>query len=263
MPQRFREKQFAEYADAFGIGYSIDMHKGSRNKDVLVDRQNQRIEIKANADLGEMHSLDFSSWLPFASREYKISSNIMDYILVPVITIPSDLPNRNGVAFPLKELTKFSIDQGRLAYKTFAGKPVHIEHANEDPTKAIGVIVDATLRKLDGFAGGKVWKLVELLAIDRSKDKLLASRIVSGDMNCYSMGAWVGGYQCSICNAEMGNCGHLHPREMRDFYEIDGKLCYRKVRDIVGFETSSVQTPAYVSAIQTRLFDHNGLEVRT
>lgn len=261
MPQqKFNGGHFAEYADAMGVGYAIDVHRGVRNRDVILDRKHHKLEIKANADLGEMRTLDFDAWLPFASKEYHTSSNITDYILVPVITMPSDLPNRNGVGFPLTQLTKFNIEQGRIAYKTFAGKPMHIEHDNQDPTKAVGIIVDAAMRKMANYGSGKVWKLLELLAVDRTKNPTLAAKVISGEQNAYSMGAWVGGYDCGYCGAAMGECAHLHPNQPRDFYEINGSLVYRKVRDICGFETSAVEIPAYVSAIQTRIFDTNGLD---
>jgi hypothetical protein len=67
------------------------------------------------------------------------------------------------------------------------------------------------------------------------------------------MGAMVAGYSCSICNAEMGACLHLHPKQPYDFYEVEGKLCFRNVRGILGFETSGVEQPAFISALSDKV----------
>jgi hypothetical protein len=104
-----------------------------------------------------------------------------------------------------------------------------------------------------GYGSGKVWKLLELLAIDRSKDPVLARKVLDGEYNTYSMGAWVEGYTCSYCQAEMGKCAHLNPKQPVDFYELNGSLVYRQIMGMKGFETSVVGTPAYVSAISDNL----------
>ena len=43
---------------------------------------------------------DIDYRLSVASDTYKISKYIKDYVLVPVVVMPSDLTNRNKVAFP-------------------------------------------------------------------------------------------------------------------------------------------------------------------
>ncbi len=235
------QKQFVEYADAINFMDPIDMHRQSR-KGASIEVANQ---LRETAGI----QLDFPSWLPAAAKAYHISPNLSDYIMVPVVSIPAGLPNRNGVAFPLAELLAWSVDHGCQAYRTFNGKPVFIEHQNSDPTTAIGVIVDTSLRPMQGFGEGKIWKLVKLLAIDRNKGIEVADDIVRGDLNTYSMGAYVGRYSCSVCESDLGNCSHVDRRRMRDFYVThNGVLAFRNVHDIVGFETSSVRTPAFLSA---------------
>lgn len=243
--------RMAVYADAFGMVKPIDMHQMNKQKDLILS--SSHVEVRANMGDSSFQQVDFASWLPACSKEYKISADLMDYIFVPVITMPSTLPNRNGVGFPLRELLAFSCDEGRLGYQTFKGKRVHIEHKNENPHEAIGAIVDVALRPMAGYGQGKVFKLLELLAIDRSKDPTYANLVLSGEYNTYSMGAWVERYTCSYCEAEMGNCNHLHPRQPKDFYELNGKLVFRQVAGIKGFETSIVETPAYVSAISDHI----------
>ena len=243
----------AVYADARGYRPALDMHKQIRSKNIVTSSTN--VEM-VTADLGEssFQKLDFTSWLPFAAKDYIISPNPEDYVLVPVIAMPTDLPNRNGVGFPLKELARWRPDDGMLAYQTFKGKPVHIEHDNQDYTKAVGVIVDTSLVPFVGYGGGVLWKLLLLLAIDRSKDPVYAAKVLSGDINSYSMGAWVESYSCGYCGSSAShNCGHINLRRPRDFYVLNNRLVFRSVHGIKGFECSIVADPAYVTAISDKL----------
>lgn len=254
MRQQFNKDRFAVYCDAAGFTPGIiDVHRELKRKNIETAKERMLVTPNFSPKDKVNEKLDITTWLPFAAKKYEISPDIKDYFFVPVITIPSDLPNRNGVAFPLASLIEFSVEYGMQAYKTFKGKPVHLEHKNDVPKEAYGVIVDSFLRKMDGYGGGKVWKLLELLAIDRTKYPEMAQRILSGEMNSYSMGAWVTSYSCSICNAAMGKCAHLHPKQPLDFYPIDDKLCFRNVHGIGGFETSIVGTPAYSVAASDRL----------
>jgi hypothetical protein len=246
--------QMAVYADAIGLCKPIDMHQARKSKDLVMS--STHLEIKANMGDQSFQTVNFASWLPACAKVYEISPNVEDYIFVPIITMPSDLPNRNGVGFPLDQLTAFSIDEGRLGFETFKGKRVHLEHKNDVPKEALGVIVDVALRKMQGYGEGKVWKLLELLAIDRSKDPTYAKMILDGEMNSYSMGAWVESYICSYCREPMtenSHCQHLHPKKPKDFYELDGQLVYRLIQGMKGFETSIVATPAYLTAISDNL----------
>ncbi len=252
MRKKFSDGKHVEYSDAIGFGKcAIDVHRGLKNKDI--HRVKKTLVVKATYDprYGDnslQGKLDINSWLPFAAEKMCISSDISDYIFVPVFTIPSDLPNRNSVAFPAKALREYSVDAGMLGFQTFKGKPVHYEHDNEDPTKAYGVIADTSLRPLKGFGGGKVWKFLELLAIDRSKHADTANQILAGDFNSYSMGSMVGRYTCSICNSNItmkSQCGHVGKPGTVDFREFSGQLSFKNVWDIHGIETSIVATPAF------------------
>lgn len=220
----------------------IDVYKSIKRNDIEVANGN----IIATPNLGIDKSsipLDVATWLPFAAQAYNVSSDIKDYIIVPVLTLPSDIPNRNGVGFPLKELLKFTRDTGMPAYRTFKGKPCFYEHQNKDDSKARGVILDAYMKKANGYGNGKLWKVVALLSFDRTKDPVLCSDILSGKRNSYSMGALVGGYNCSYCMAPLGQCTHISSGV--NFSEIKGKLVYKLISDPKFIETSSVATPAY------------------
>lgn len=245
---------YAHYADAVRSPGVIDVHAAAKSKSLVLSAEGIDVRDAAARSLVGVQQLDFASWLPAAAKEYIISPNVEDYILTPVLTIPSDLPNRNCVGFPLNELLKFNVEAGRLAYKTFIGKPVHIEHDNEDPLKAIGVIVDAVIRPTANYGDGKMWRLFKLLAIDRTKNPFIAQKILARELNTYSMGAWVKNFTCSYCYAEIGKCNHLHASKPRDFYELNGKLVYRLCKEINGFETSVVFDPAYSVAASDVLF---------
>lgn len=199
--------------------------------------------------------LDYETWFPFAAKVYNISPNIDDYIITPVIIMCSDLPNRNGVAFPLSELVRFHQKLGRQSYKAWKGQPVHREHDNEHPERAYGVILDASLHKLAGYAKDKLWKVVLLLAIDKKKNPEIAQKILSGELRTYSMGALVDTFTCSYCGEEIGGCDHLNEDRPLDFYEKNGKLVFRNVQGIFPIETSIVEDPAYTVALSDVLME--------
>jgi hypothetical protein len=249
MAIQIKNDKSVEYADAHGFMPGvIDVHKTIKSKDTFKVKNNLIVKASYGEDRGSqfVEKLDVTTWLPFAAQKYDISSDIMDYIFIPVFTIPSGLPNRNGVAFPIQALTEFNLDRRMMGYKTFKGCPAHEEHDNEDPTKSQGVIADACLKRLEHYGQGKVWKLLELLEIDRSKYPAIASDYVSGERNSFSMGAMVGYYRCSYCNGIVGKCDHIDTRPGSvNFYEKDGKLVFKEVYDIDGIETSTVRVPAY------------------
>jgi len=69
-------------------------------------------------------------------------------------------------------------------------------------------------------------------------------------INAYSMGAWVSGYECSVCNQEVGTCDHVPQQDFRPtLTEEAGALAFKNCIGITGFELSSVGDPAWVSAI--------------
>lgn len=234
----------------------IDVFKESKRSGILTSAGPAAAPavVLDNADIRDVGvetgiPMDFGQWLPYCSPHYHISPDPKDFVLVPVIIMPSDLPNRNGVAFPLSELVKFNPELGVQAFKTWKGKPTHLDHKNEDITKAYGVIVDSSLRKLVGFNEGRLWKVLAFLAFDRSKHADLCQRILEGDINSYSMGAWIAQYDCSYCGEQVGKCDHLHKNKPGEMYQKDHKLVFRNCVGIEGFETSAVETPAYISAI--------------
>lgn len=214
--------------------------------------------VASAVDGDSLHKVitDAPKWLPFAAEKYLLSPDIKDYVLVPVIILPSDLPNRNKVAFPFTELTSFNPEAGMLSYQTWKGKPTYVEHVNRDYTKAKGVIFDASLQRMP-HRMGNLWKLVSLCGFDRTKDPILANNIQEGVEVNYSMGALVTRYTCSVCGAEGHNkeslgCGSAHVTPKGPFKLHTAKsgmrLGHYNAHNITGFEVSSVKVPAWPSA---------------
>ena len=208
--------------------------------------------VATASDNSDRAEIDIS-YLAAAAEMYNISPRISDYVLVPVSTVLSDLPNTNGDAMTREELLKFNPQQGRIAYKTWIGKPTFLEHANQVLPGAKGIILDTYMRALSQYGG--LLSLVKLLAFDRSKDPQLVNAILRKMINTYSMGVNFSAYRCSISGrvftakdapGEYTDLG-MPPRLIR----VGGndRVAYRQLINLEGFETSAVGTPAYFCAI--------------
>lgn len=194
--------------------------------------------------------------LPFAARELEISTNPRDYLIYPVPIMYSDLPNRNGFAFPLSELTAWNVELGRQAYKGWAGMPMFEEHRSDDHKKALGIVIDTSLRKLVGYGKDKYWKVLALAAVDRTKNKELAEKLYEGEISTYSMGAYVEYTTCSYCGAISGKCTHV-PESNSEvcMYVKNGELVYKNVHKVKPYELSVVVDPAFGTAQHTVRLD--------
>ncbi len=238
---------------------AVDLHKEFSRKNAAVGKDG-RVRLRKgviSSTAPSAQKLDITEWLPFCAGAYKISPNIEDYVFVPVFLIPSELPNRNGVAFPLKTLLEFNVEHGRIAYKTLIAKPIHYDHDNQDPTRAYGVIADVFLRRLHGYGNNMVYKVMALLAIDRSKYPDIAQKVLSNELNSYSMGSWVDHYTCSYCQSVVGECDHIQEKNPVCFYELGGRLVFKNMHGAVFFETSIVPEPAWPMALNDNLMNWN------
>ncbi|WP_428957930.1 ParB/RepB/Spo0J family partition protein [Streptomyces sp. cg35] len=113
--------------------------------------------------------------------------------------------NDNHDEFPATEIAK--------AYATFVGKPVFVNHHNENHRRARGVIIDAALhedRNPDGTPD--TWAEV-LMEIDAKQFPKLAKAIIAGDIDRTSMGCDVERSVCSACGNEATTpaeyCAHI------------------------------------------------------
>jgi hypothetical protein len=99
--------------------------------------------------------------------------------------------NDNFDEFPAEEIKK--------AYRTFVGKPVFVNHHNENHRRARGVIIDAALhedRNPDGSPD--TWAEV-LMEVDAVRFPKLAKAILAGHIDRTSMGTDVAMAKCSYC----------------------------------------------------------------
>lgn len=212
------------------------------------------LELNKNSEIANVLQteipIDFHNLIQYAAQEYRISNNPSDYVIVPVPIIITDTPNRNGVSFPAKEIAQFSPEHGMPYFKTWSGKPCFREHENKDPRKAKGIVLDTVMNKVRNYPG--FYKIITLLAFDRTKDEELYNSIRQGNDNSYSMGAYVGVYRCSLCgalsHAKKATCSHIDPQRV-NFYDVNGNLVYREALQAQGFEVSSVDVPAFPAAV--------------
>lgn len=242
-----------------------------------------QVKAKTNDDVsdnsGKYVAVEESigDWLPLVAKTYNISENIRDYVKLPVTILVSEIPNRNGMAFPTEELTRFLRYQqasngelflsNNIAYKTWVMCPVFKEHRSEDDTKAKGVVFDVSLEELPCKSNkGEInlMKVVALVGIDRTKDPILANKLEAGEINTFSLGSFFNDANCSICGKSLndnidddGNyvgCNHVRYSETEPWvpkvYDINGKteLAYWKIKQFVGQEISVVSDPAYYCA---------------
>ncbi len=235
---------------SFSIGCApVEMHKA--------DIQGNGVALTEQQAGGTARLLDANLWLPKAAKHYHISADIRDYIIVPVPSIITSIPNTNGDSVSFAQLTEFNPEYGMQAYRTWVGKPTHVEHANKDITKAKGVILDTYMRPIPRHP--KFAKLVKLMAFDRTKDAFLVNNILKREVSTYSMGMWYSSYTCPICGVRVGKgigmpCQHTRPR--RPTYQLpDGRLAYRMCENVLGFETSVVLDPAYIVAQSDIVWD--------
>jgi hypothetical protein len=216
-----------------------------------INTVNQSEEIlDGEKDKDVLATLDYQTWLPFASKTYKISPNLEDYLIVKTIICPSEIPNRNGIAFPVSELVKFSPPPtNRMVYKAWTGCPVHEEHDNEVHEKAYGVIFDTSLHKIENYGGGKIWKVVGLIGIDKTKNPDIAQQILNGEINTYSMGCEATYFTCSYCGTQCTSkswCNHIRSTKevnWTNYKDYDGSshLAFLNAHDLTPIEISIVK----------------------
>lgn len=183
-------------------------------------------------------------WLSAAASTYGISADIRDYIIPIVPIVTSDIPNRNLQAFGFEELSKFDWMKGHMVYQSFIGKMTAANHVNDDPSHSRGVIFDASLQYVPRY---DVWKVVLLCGFDRTKDRELVRDILNRKRTGYSMGALVETFECSVC-------GQDHECRCTKGSIVKGKLAYQLCKGVNYIETSSVESPADITAIGENLY---------
>lgn len=225
------------------------------------------VTVDLEKDQSPLLDLDYRTWLPYSAKTYKISPHIEDYILVITPICPSDIPNRNGIGFPLNELVAFQPPpMNRQVYAAWKGCPVHLEHDNEVHERAYGVILDTKFTPITGYGKSKLWKVMGLLAIDKNKNPDIAQKVLNKEINTYSMGALVEGFSCSYCgtqvqriNGRLFHCNHISGDPQRVDWKLiqDAKgshVAYKRAHNITPIECSIVGSPAWSPALSDEVF---------
>ena len=127
--------------------------------------------------------------------------------------------NDNFDEFPAEEIKK--------AYKTFIGKPVFVNHHNENHRRARGVIIDAVLHEDTGPDGRPdTWSEV-LMEVDAIQFPKLADAIQKGHIDRTSMGTDVQYSICSACGNKATSpaeyCAHIPRQKGQRLYKADPK----------------------------------------
>lgn len=186
------------------------------------------------------------------------------YLYVQTRAISSRV-NKNGDGWPSTALKE--------AYSTFEGRPVFVDHNNDDPDRTRGVVVwsnlhiEDDLEKIstadDYYASAPNEHLpptwIELLIeVDAQEFPKLAKRIVDGDIDAVSMGANIEATVCSVCAHKATSpseyCAHIKKKGAE--FEIESstgeKIRKRSYEDCYGvnfFEISFVFDPADETAL--------------
>ncbi|MGW1436853.1 hypothetical protein ACWD7M_16580 [Streptomyces griseus] len=103
----------------------------------------------------------------------------------------SSRTNDNHDEFPAAEIA--------AAYQTFIGKPVFVNHVNENHRRARGVIIDAALHEDKNPDGTPDTWVEVLMEVDSRKFPKLAKAILKGEVDRTSMGCDVERSVCSAC----------------------------------------------------------------
>lgn len=184
------------------------------------------------------------------------------YLYVRARAISSRV-NKNNDGWPSEELAR--------AYKSFVGRPIFVDHNNEDFRRTRGVLVDARLHvdddktsALDDYYSSapdnhKPATWIELLMeVDAKTFPELAKDIREGKVTATSMGANIESSICSVCSNEATSpsqyCDHIKSKGasfdiVADNGETITKKSYEDCYGINFFEDSFVFDPADETAL--------------
>ena len=176
------------------------------------------------------------------------------YVYTTVRAISARI-NQNYDGWPGSELKE--------SHHTFIGKPIFVNHANEDPDLARGVVVAS--RYIENGQD----KFVEVVQeVDAQSFPKLAKEIIEGGMDSVSMGAEAGFTVCSACenvaHDDSDLCSHVkyHKGEkIRVAGKRDPVLVWESCHKLGFFELSYVFDPADETAVVSKVVHANDIEV--
>lgn len=173
----------------------------------------------------------------------------------------SSRTNDNFDTFPAEEI--------KASYLSFIGKPVFVNHHNDNHRRARGVIIDAVLhedRNPDGSPD--TWSEV-LMEVDAVRFPKLAKAILAGHIDRTSMGTDVAYSLCSFCGNKattpLEYCAHIPKLKGKRIHRTtasghkEAVLVSEICHGLKFFENSLlVEEPADPTAFFTGVEDHSG-----
>lgn len=149
--------------------------------------------------------------------------------------------NQNFDAWPSSELKK--------AYRTFVGRPVFVNHVNEDPSRTRGII-----RSSRWVSKGDDKYIELLIEVDPHAFPKLASVIEKGWLDGVSMGCTSEFSVCSVCGHHSYSLTDMcpHVASMKgSTLNVDGEdqLIYEECHGLSFYEISFVFDPADETAL--------------
>lgn len=150
----------------------------------------------------------------------------------------------------------FPADELRQSWHTFIGKPVFVNHHNDDHTRMRGVVIDAVLHEDVGPDGTEDTWVEVLMEVDAKRFPKLAEALIKRDIERTSMGCDVIESECSFCGnvARQPNeyCAHIERmkgqrlrRHNPHTGQIEDVLVHEVCRGLSFFENSLlVEDPA-------------------
>jgi hypothetical protein len=237
--------------------------------------------------------LDFRAMLDAVSERFAISANPSDYLLEAIRANTTNVPNDNHDAFHKAELLRFDTLLRCPVYRTYAGKPHHLNHRTENERAARGFILDAHYNDetpaLDTCPGcfartaernmrdetgihckrcGTVVKdeFVEILVgIDSKKDPLLARGVRAGILKSGSMGCNCLSTSCNVCGhiaySKPEFCTHIRAGNKGSLWSKQGSTWVKTNRDEISRELSKRKLKLVANDFCT-IRSEDGFEVR-
>ena len=161
--------------------------------------------------------------------------------------------NQNYDGFPSDELRK--------SYATFLGKPVFVNHANHDPTRARGRVVAA--RYVENGSDKYIDVIQE---VNAAKFPKLSRELLDGGLDAVSMGCEAARTICSFCGNEATGifdmCSHVlnskgKTLRRRAKHGMEDVLVFEECYDLGFFELSYVFDPADETAVVSNVLTAN------
>lgn len=107
----------------------------------------------------------------------------------------------------------FGADEIKAGWRSFIGKPVFVNHENDNHKRARGVIINAALHEDKNRDGSPDTWVAVLMEIDARTFPKLAAEILAGNIERTSMGVDVERSECSACGnvatTPMEYCAHI------------------------------------------------------